>query len=52
MRRLDYDGRNHVFLQHSGLFLAPVLLCLADIGLVAELGHLLGLGEELLGLVG
>jgi len=30
----------------------PVLLRLADVGLVAQLGHLLGLGEELLGLVG
>ena len=30
----------------------PVLLRLADIGLVAQLSHLLGLGEELLGLVG
>ena len=29
----------------------PVLLRLADVGLVAELGHLLGLGEEFLGLV-
>ena len=32
--------------------LAAVLLGLADVGLVAELGHLLGLGEEFLGLVG
>ncbi len=30
----------------------PVLLRLADVRLVAELGHLLGLSEELLGLVG
>ena len=30
----------------------PVLLSLADVGLVAELGHLLSLGEEFLGLVG
>ena len=30
----------------------PVLLCLADVGLVADLGHLLGFGEEFLGLVG
>ena len=30
----------------------PVLLRLADVGLVAQLGHLLGLGEEFLGLVG
>ena len=29
----------------------PVLLRLADVSLVAELGHLLGLGEELLSLV-
>ena len=34
------------------VLLAPVLLRLADVGLVAELGHALGLGEELLGLVG
>ena len=34
------------------LLLAPVLGLLADVGLVAELGHLLGLGEEFLGLVG
>ena len=32
--------------------LLPILLSLADVGLVAELGHLLGLGEEFLGLVG
>ena len=32
--------------------LAPVLLRLADVGLVADLGHALGLGEEFLGLVG
>ena len=31
--------------------LAPVLGLLADVGLVAELSHALGLGEELLGLV-
>ena len=30
----------------------PVLLSLANVGLVAQLGHLLGLGEEFLGLVG
>ena len=30
----------------------PVLLRLADVGLVADLGHLLGFGEEFLGLVG
>ena len=30
----------------------PVLLRLTDVSLVAELGHLLGLGEEFLGLVG
>ena len=35
----------------QGLVL-PVLLRLADVGLVAELGHLLRLGEEFLGLVG
>ena len=35
----------------GGLVL-PVLLSLADVGLVAQLGHLLGLSEELLGLVG
>ena len=29
----------------------PVLLSLADVALVTELGHLLGLGEELFGLV-
>ena len=34
-----------------GLLVAPILLRLADVGLVAELGHLLGLGEEFLGLV-
>ena len=33
------------------VLLAPVLLGLADVGLVAELGHALGLSEELLGLV-
>ena len=31
--------------------LAPVLLALANVGLVAELSHLLGLGEELVGLL-
>ena len=30
----------------------PVLLRLADVSLVAELSHLLSLGEEFLGLVG
>jgi len=35
---------------HTFLLVAPVLLGLADVGLVAELGHLLGLGEEFLGL--
>ena len=34
------------------LLLSPIFLRLADVSLVAELGHLLGLGEELLGLVG
>ena len=34
------------------LLVAPVLGLLADVGLVAELGHLLSLGEEFLGLVG
>ena len=34
------------------VLLAPVLLGLTDVGLVAELGHALGLGEEFLGLVG
>ena len=34
------------------LLCAPVLLCLANVGLVAQLGHLLGFGEEFLGLVG
>ena len=33
------------------LLVLPVLLRLADVSLVAELSHLLGLGEELLGLV-
>ena len=33
------------------LLVAPVLGLLADVGLVAELGHALGLGEEFLGLV-
>ena len=32
--------------------LAPIFLRLANVGLVTELGHLLGLGEEFLGLVG
>ena len=32
--------------------LAPVFLRLADVGLVADPSHLLGLSEELLGLVG
>ena len=36
---------------HTFFLVFPVLLRLADVGLVAELGHLLGLGEELLGLV-
>ena len=31
--------------------LAPVFLALANVGLVAELSHLLGLGEELVGLL-
>ena len=35
-----------------GLLVAPILLRLADVGLVAELSHALSLGEELLGLVG
>ena len=33
------------------LLVAPVLLGLSDVSLVAELGHLLCLSEELLGLV-
>ena len=36
----------------SGGLILPVLLRLADVGLVAELSHLLSLGEEFLGLVG
>ena len=40
------------FTMDRGLrLLSPILLRLANVGLVAELGHLLGLGEELLGLV-
>ena len=31
--------------------LAPVFLALANVGLVTELSHLLGLGEELVGLL-
>ena len=34
------------------VLLTPVLLRLADVALIANLGHLLGLGEELLGFVG
>ena len=37
---------------HTFFLVFPVLLRLADVGLVADLGHLLGFGEELLGLVG
>ena len=33
------------------LLVLPILLSLTDVSLVAELSHLLGLGEELLGLV-
>ena len=36
----------------SLVLFAPVLLRLADVGLVAELGHALSLGKEFLGLVG
>ena len=32
---------------HTFFLVFPVLLRLADVGLVAELGHLLSLGEEL-----
>jgi len=35
----------------SEKLILPVLLRLADVSLVAELSHLLGLGEEFLGLV-
>ena len=36
---------------HTFFLVFPVLLRLADVGLVADLGHLLGLGEEFLSLV-
>ena len=48
---LDYDGRDCKSLQLAIRLLAPVLLRLADVSLVANLGHALGLGEEFLGLV-
>ena len=35
---------------HTFFLVLPVLLRLADVGLVAQLSHLLSLGEELLGL--
>ena len=47
----DID-RLGIVLNFSCGLLLPILLRLADVGLVAELGHLLGLGEEFLGLVG
>ena len=48
---LDYDGRNYKSLQLAIGLVFPVLSSLTDVSLVAELGHLLGLGEEFLGLV-
>jgi len=42
----------HFTIDRIGGLLYPVLLRFADVGLVAQMGHLLDLGEELLGLVG
>ena len=47
----DID-RLGIALNFSWGLLLPVLLRLADVGLVANLGHLLSLSEELLCLVG
>ena len=49
---LGYKKVVWIELQTTLFLILPVLLRLADVGLVAELGHLLGLGEEFLGLVG
>ena len=45
-------GDSEIPYNYSGILIFPVLLRLADVSLVAELGHLLSLGEEFLGLVG